>query len=482
MRPLRPQLRGLTFKLALFYVLLSLPSLLLVESGLLLFEFNRFTHSVENGSLTRAADAAAADLADTWPQAAQDEAAGLATWAQARVLRLQRPRGGLLEDESYILVELAAEPVAIAVLSARAQPLAQWPPATQWRTQGPAPDSADWLALGAGRSARMLAAADDSGYLRRALAPVRAADGALRGAVLVELHVPWPWHRFLSDLSLEWPVVLGYLIVFGIASSIFLSAWVTRRLNRVARAASAWSAGNFSDRIADASRDELGRLSTLLDDMALQLKDLVRSRAQLATMAERQRLARDLHDTVKQKAFALNLQLAGARRQLGEHTAGERVAQAERLSQQIQQELAHILDELRTESGLAFAERLRMRAQEWAQASGLGLEADIDTSARPAAAHEDTLLRISDEALANVLRHSGANRATVTLRRDANTLRLTIMDNGRGAGDESRPGMGLGNMRQRAESLPGGRFEFDSSPERGTRVTVSFVTAGRPNA
>ena len=179
--------------------------------------------------------------------------------------------------------------------------------------------------------------------------------------------------------------------MFGIASSVFLAAWVTRRLNHVARAATAWSSGDFSHLIDDRSRDELGRLSALLDRMALELKGLMRSRAQLATMAERQRLARDLHDTVKQKAFALNLQLATARRQLGEHPASERVMQAERLSQQIQQELVQILDELRSsDAELPFVERLRMRALEWAQSSGMAL--DLRSRQRAAAARRDRRL------------------------------------------------------------------------------------------
>jgi signal transduction histidine kinase len=285
-----------------------------------------------------------------------------------------------------------------------------------------------------------------------------------------------PWHRFLLDLSLEWPIVLGYLLVFGIASSIFLATWVTRRLNRVARAATAWSRGDFSDRIDDRSRDELGRLSGLLDRMALELKALMRSRAQLATLAERQRLARDLHDTVKQQAFALNLQLAALRRQLvANPAAAERVGQAERLSQQMQQELAQILDELRaSDAALPFAERLRARALEWAQVSGIALDLDLGDAPAIRAADQETLLRIADEALANVLRHSGATRVGLAIVRQGDTLSLNITDNGRGAGGDAQPGMGLANMRERAESLPNGRFALDSRTGEGTRISIGF--------
>ena len=464
MKPLRPQLRGLIFRLTLFYLLLSLPSLVLVESGILAFEFHEFMADVEGGSLARATRDAAAELARTWPSADAADAY-LRTWTQALVLRLQKPHGGLLAKDSTILAELANEPLVAAVLAADGRMLASAPrPPTR-------PDAAQWQALVAGR---LVAIAESPYRVRRALAPITGADGGAKGYVLVELRLPVPWHRFLLDLGVEWPVVLSYLLVFGVASSFFLATWVTRRLNRVARAATAWSRGDFADRIDDTSRDELGNLSRLLDEMALELRDLLRSRAQLATLAERQRLARDLHDTVKQKAFALSMQLAGARRQLGEHPASERVAQAEKLGQQIQQELAQILDELRaSDNAMPFAARLRTRAQEWAQLSGMQLDLDLAELPALPAAHEETLLRIVDEALANALRHSGANRASVSLRRDERGIELSIVDNGHGAGDVARPGMGLANMRERAASLPAGRFDFNSS-DGGTRVSVRF--------
>jgi signal transduction histidine kinase len=479
MKPLRPQLRGLVFKLALFYVLLSLPCLIVVETGILVYEFDRFMAAVDAGALAQATQSAAAELNQSWPAANANEAQQLATWTEARMLRLQRPHGGLLEEESFILFELASDPLGVAVLAPDGHPLAEAPVRAGWQMQLPAPQSAEWNATLAGSSAQMLSGSDDPYRIRRALAPLRDNDGALRGMLLIELRLPVPWHRFLLDLSLEWPIVLGYLVLFGLASSFFLATWVTRRLNRVARAASAWSRGDFSDRIDDRSSDELGLLSAQLDNMALELKALMRSRAQLATLAERQRLARDLHDTVKQKAFALNLQLATVRRQLGPHAAAERLAQAERLSQQIQQELVHILDELRdSDSALPFVERLRIRAVEWAQVSGIALDLDLHELPSLPALHEEALLRIADEALANVLRHSGATQARVSLHRADDSVALQIVDNGRGVQDSAQSGMGLGNMRERALSLPDGRFDFSSTGASGTRVSITFSITG----
>jgi signal transduction histidine kinase len=476
MNPLRPQLRGLMSRLTLFYLLLSLPCLILVESAILIFEYESFISNVESGSLVHATERASVELAGAWPSAKGDEPSALGYWAQAWILRLQRPRGGLIEGESYLLLELAEVPLAAAVLGPDGRLIAQAPAQADWRPDLPSIDSTEFANARDRDIAVVLPGSDDPYTIRRVLAPVHQRDGT-RGYLFVELRLPVPWHRFLLDLSLEWPIVLGYLLVFGIASSIFLATWVTRRLNRVARAATAWSRGDFSDRIDDRSRDELGRLSWLLDGMALELKALMRSRAQLATVAERQRLARDLHDTVKQQAFALNLQLAALRRQLvADPAIAERIGQAERLSQQMQQELAQILDELRaSDTALPFTERLRARALEWAQVSGVALGLELSDVPGIAAADQETLLRITDEALANVLRHSGATSVGLAISRQGDTLALDITDNGRGASDQAQPGMGLANMRERAESLPQGRFILDSRIGQGTRISIRFA-------
>ena len=483
MTVLRPQLRGLVSKLALFYVLLSLPTLVVVESAILIYEFGHFMRGVADGSLDRAAERGAADLAARWPHLrAPDDTDGVAlrTWLDGWVLGLQQPRGGLTPDESYVLMELADAPLAAAILTPDGRELARSTGDGRWLPTVPTPAELAQASPSTGAAVR-LAGADSPYRIRRAIAPVRGASGDVLGLLFVELRVPLPWRHLLVDSSFESPTVFGFLVVFGIASSIFLAWWVTRRLNRVARAATAWSRGDFSDRIGDRSRDELGGLSALLDRMALDLKSLMRSRAQLATLAERQRLARDLHDTVKQKAFALNLQLATARRLLGAAPGADRLDQAQRLTQQIQQELAQILDEMRaSDAELPFIERLRARAIDWAHTSGLLPVFSLDDLPPQPAALEETLLRIVDEALANVLRHAGATRLEITLRREADRVRLAIVDNGRGISADHVSGMGLSNMRERAEALPGGRFELDAPAGQGTRIVVSFVVAENP--
>src|ERR1700754_4719267 len=143
MKPLRPQLRGLIFKLALFYVLLSLPSLILVESGILIFEFDAFMADIDGGALVRATGRGAFDLAKTWPSAQADEAEGLTSWAEAWVLRLQRPNGGLMGEPSFILVELSTDPLTAAVLAPDGRVLARAPQSPQWAPELPQLSAAD---------------------------------------------------------------------------------------------------------------------------------------------------------------------------------------------------------------------------------------------------------------------------------------------------------------------------------------------------
>ncbi|MGH8171552.1 MAG: histidine kinase [Rhodanobacteraceae bacterium] len=486
MTVLRPQLRGLVFKLGLFYLLLSLPTLIVVESVILMYEFGHFMTGISAGSLDRAAESGASDLAQRWTQlgggAAGDRTA-LQVWLDGWVMRLQQPRGGLTPDESYVLMELTDRPIAAAILAPDATQIAHSTLDEHWSPEFPSVAESAPIATTQSSAAVRLAGAESPDKIRRVIAPVRDASGQLLGFLFVELRLPPPWRRMSIDSSFESPTVFAFLIVFGLASSIFLSGWVTRRLNHVARAATAWSRGDFSDRINDRSRDELGGLSALLDRMALDLRGLMRSRAQLATLAERQRLARDLHDTVKQKAFALNLQLATVRRVLADTPGVERLDQAQRLTQQIQQELAQILDELRaSDTDLPFAERIRARAIEWSHTSSILPSFDLDDLPPQTHLHEESLLRIVDESLANVLRHAGATKVEITLRREADRVRLAIVDNGRGIAGDRASGMGLRNMRERAQALPGGRFELDAPAGRGTLVAISFVVAENPNA
>lgn len=432
-----PRRHGLRLQLTLFYIALSVPALLLIEQSILGFEFQRCLKQLDDGRVDRVLAREGADL-----DAAL--ARGIApSEVEQRlrrfVLELERPRESLGTEAAYVLLETTPHPFAAALR-----------PASESRTEP----------LAAGM------------VHRRWTAPL-AQDGRV---LTLDLLVPSPWHHFGRSLSFEWPIAASYLVLFLIGSAWFLRRRVLVRVARIDAAAQAWARGDFAPHLVDSSSDELGQLARDLNRMAADLKALFATRSQLATLEERRRLARDLHDTVKQKVFALSLQLAAARESSDAARRQSRLTEASALVEEIQRELSDQLRELREDAGAAedLIPALQRRLDDFARRSGRSVERELPEHLNLAPAQTEALLRIVDESLANAWRHSNGDRVKVAVRRLQHRLELTIADNGRGGARESALGMGLTNMRQRANSLPGAEFSIDSPDGGGTLVRLLF--------
>ncbi len=270
----------------------------------------------------------------------------------------------------------------------------------------------------------------------------------------------------------------------GICVGYLISRRLARRLTRVAGAADAWARGDFSARLDDREGDEITLLTVRLNRMARDLHDLLALRQDVATLEERNRLARDLHDTVKQQVFATAMQVSAARALLTREPdrAGEHLDEAQKLAHQAQKELTTLLRELRPVSAAGAADRslttiLEGHLADWQRQTGIRAEFTAADPPRLPDTTAGALLRIAQEALANVARHSGASLVRVALEggRDADSVTLSVRDDGRGF-DTNAPGggtgLGLHTMRERAEELPGGRFTLTSAPGIGTLVRV----------
>ena len=83
-------------------------------------------------------------------------------------------------------------------------------------------------------------------------------------------------------------------------------------------------------------------------------------------------------------------------------------------------------------------------------------------------------MRVIDEALANIARHSGADRALVRLSHEARRFSLCVQDNGRG-GIVEGSGRGLQHLRERAAALPEGCFDWYSDPQGGSRIELHWT-------
>jgi NarL family two-component system sensor histidine kinase LiaS len=251
---------------------------------------------------------------------------------------------------------------------------------------------------------------------------------------------------------------------------------MTRRLQRLARAAQAWSRGDFSVAVKDRSKDEIGQLSRELNQMAAQLEGLIQARQELATLETRNRFARDLHDSVKQQVFATSFQVAAARALIEDDSraAEAHLAQAEELARQAQRELNVLIGELRPAAleGKGLSSALRDYVEDWSRRAEILAEVHVRGEREIPLEVEQALFRVAQEALANVAKHSGAGNVEVDLVYAPGSLTLRVDDDGRGFDPARNPdgGFGLQSMHERLEKL-GGRVEIESVQGKGTTIT-----------
>lgn len=218
------------------------------------------------------------------------------------------------------------------------------------------------------------------------------------------------------------------------------------------------------------------------------IEELITTRAELAAaersagiLAERERLAREIHDTLAQGLSSIQLLLRAAERGLPEgspalpHIGRAREAAQENLAEARRFVRALTPPDLEYGSLPAALERL------CSGAPGPRVRFSLSGAPRPLPTpYEVALLRIAQSALANVVRHAGAGRAEITLTFMDSSVTLDIVDDGKGfdPGAASRApsdggGFGLPAMRSRAETLSG-LFTVESAPGQGTAVAVTL--------
>ena len=213
--------------------------------------------------------------------------------------------------------------------------------------------------------------------------------------------------------------------------------------------------------------------------VAIQNARLYEASRELSILEERNRLARELHDSVTQRLFALRLTGEAARDLLERDPAAAR-AQLERLHEltgEAIEELRAVILALRPATieseGLAATLAKHVDLLRRAYGRDIGLELEGRPEPPPAAATE--VLRIAQEALQNALRHSRSERLTVRLEAQDGSLVLSVADEGKGF-DSDAPGvrshrLGLTSMEERARAL-GGTLAIDSRLGEGTLVRL----------
>ncbi|HEY6407583.1 MAG TPA: histidine kinase [Ktedonobacteraceae bacterium] len=310
------------------------------------------------------------------------------------------------------------------------------------------------------------------------IAPIVGPEGKLVGALVVKTAQPDLFQLVSGFLRFIIGTVVIATLIAAIPGMIFgyvAARGITRRLTRLSIAADRWGHGDFSALAQDTSEDELGQVARQLNRMAEQLQNLLEARQKLATLEERNRLARDLHDSVKQQIFAVSMQIGATKVLLKRDVAAAegRLNEAEKLVHQAQQELTSLIRELRPVAleGKGLSAALRELATEWTQQTNIVANLRVEGTPVLPLTVEEALFRVAQEALANVARHSKATLVQMILTSTDDTVTLSIADNGQGF-DTARQGLlgvGLLSMQERMKSLAGD-VHLESTPGKGTRV------------
>ena len=274
----------------------------------------------------------------------------------------------------------------------------------------------------------------------------------------------------------------GYAIVAGLVTppaSFFPANWLNTALLE------AWLGIP-----APVFRSLLGLILTLAMIRTLEIFDLEIDRklnsseeAQLLA-AERERLGRDLHDHILQSVYAAGLMVRAARQPPclveDESMAGNLVQAAHTLDQAVADIRQHIAELQAQPTSVSLAEGITQLVRNSALSSMAQVELNLDLPEDQPLTTQQVrhLLAIAGEALSNVGRHAHARRVELSVQMEADSLHLTIADDGYGIPPDYVAGYGLRNMYDRARLLEG-QLEINSQPGQGTCLQLS-IPCGRP--
>lgn len=236
--------------------------------------------------------------------------------------------------------------------------------------------------------------------------------------------------------------------------------------------------------------EESAERKLLIDDLLATREELALTAREAGTLAERQRLAGEIHDTVAQGLSSIQLLLHAAERSISDPAALEHVQQARLTAADGLAETRRFIRELRApaldEQSLPAA-LSRLAAEVSARSASMQPDSptlvSFQLSGTPVElpmVHETTLLRIAQGSLANVLQHSRAQRAAITLSFMDDEVTLDIVDNGVGfeagaarVAEVRGESFGLATIRERVERL-GGQLSVETAPGAGTAIAVSL--------
>jgi signal transduction histidine kinase len=330
------------------------------------------------------------------------------------------------------------------------------------------------------------------------------------GSEVIEIITPLPevdalLHLGLARANVEATVrsvimqllaITGLMIAVGFAAAIFLTWILTRPLLSLVSATQAVAQGDLSRRVPRWANDEIGELSIAFNRMMdslqraqqeererAQLRERYVSGVILAQESERQRIARELHDSTSQSLTSLLVGLQNLKVAVDN-------PQCDRPIEELRQVVGRTLDEVRTLSwrlrpsaldDLGLVSALHHYIEDYHERYGIQVDFFVrGLQGRLPPEMETSIYRIVQEGLTNIARYAQTDHASIILNRREEGIRLIIEDNGIGFDpalvEAQNRSLGLQGIRERA-ALFGGSLTIESQPGMGTSLFVELPYA-----
>jgi len=283
----------------------------------------------------------------------------------------------------------------------------------------------------------------------------------------------------LEDWRRSLLVIVGYLILMGVTYSLIwgwaaLPGWLFSAL--LIMLFVLIYVILFVRQLA--ARLESQKLLTELQEAHAQLAEYAQQVESLTLEAERQRMARELHDTLAQGLAGLVLQLEALEASLERNNpqkAAQIAGQAKERARSTLADARRAIDDLR-DADASTAEAVDREVSRFTTATGIPCQIEMPASLNLSEREGENVVRCISEGLANVARHARATNAWVTIRQENGRLQVTVRDNGQGfdTGQSVASGhYGLLGLRERAR-LAGGELVVESTPGSGTVLTMNI--------
>jgi signal transduction histidine kinase len=226
--------------------------------------------------------------------------------------------------------------------------------------------------------------------------------------------------------------------------------------------------------------------------IAVQKSRLLERERQVAVLEERERLAREMHDSLAQVLGYLHLKSETALRKLRADDIPKTETELQEMATLAKEAYADVREAIlglreSVSSSRGFVDALREYLQKFSRQAGVAVQLDVegDDNVGLGPEAEVQLMRVIQEALTNVRKHANANRARVSINRHGGEAAIVVEDNGQGfdANLLRQPDVitfGLRTMKERVERV-GGRFTVDSVPSEGTKVQIFVPVNGGHN-